>query len=73
MQHPDAVTCWRNRQAELEFHIRRHEWFLGRSVVRNQEALQRKIDAYRLEWNTYERLIHKVHSVHPDGTHTAAA
>lgn len=73
MQHPDAITCWRNRQAELEFHIRRHEWFLGRSAVSNPEALQRKIDAYRVEWNTYERLIRKVHGVHSNGTHTAAA
>lgn len=64
MHHPDAVTCWRNRQAELEFHIRRHEWFVGKAVVLDQEALKRKIENYRVEWNTYERLIRKVDAVH---------
>jgi hypothetical protein len=72
MHHPDAVTGWRNRQAELEFHIRRHEWFLGKPVVLDQEALKRKIENYRLEWNTYERLIRKVGSMHA-ATKTAAA
>jgi hypothetical protein len=72
MQHPDAVTCWRNRQAELEFHIRRHEWFLGKAAVLNPEALQHKIDAYRIEWNSYERLIRKVHHIQPVGTKSAA-
>jgi hypothetical protein len=67
MHHPDAVACWRNRQAELEFHIRRHEWFLDKSVVLNTDALQGKIDAYRTEWNTYERLIRKVCAPHPAG------
>jgi hypothetical protein len=72
MHHPDAVTCWRNRQAELDFHIQRHEWFLGRTAVLEPEALQRKIDAYRIEWNTYERLIRKVRDVQPASTRTAA-
>ena len=72
MHHPDAVTCWRNRQAELDFHIQRHEWFLGRTAVLEPEALQRKIDAYRIEWNTYERLIRKVRDVQPASTKTAA-
>lgn len=72
MHHPDAVSCWRNRQAELEFHIRRHEWFLDKGAVLNPDALQRKIDAYRIEWNTYERLIRKVHHVHPTGARPAA-
>lgn len=73
MHHTDAVTCWRNRQAELEFHIRRHEWFLGKPVIPDQEALKQKIDSYRLEWNTYERLIRKVDSMHTGSTKTAAA
>lgn len=72
MHHPDAITCWRNRQAELEFHIARHEWFLDKDAVLNREALQRKIDAYRIEWNTYERLIRKMHHVHPAGVRSAA-
>jgi hypothetical protein len=74
MHHPDAVTCWRNRQAELEFHIRRHEWFLDKSVVLDQEALKQKIDGYRLEWSTYERLIRKVDAMHTgNGPKPAAA
>ena len=72
MHHLDAVTCWRNRQAELEFHIRRHEWFLNKGAVLNPIALQRKIDAYRIEWNDYERLIRKVHHVRPVGARPAA-
>jgi hypothetical protein len=72
MHHPDAVTCWRNRQAEIEFHIQRHEWFLGRTAVLAPDALQRKIDAYRLEWNTYERLIKKVRTVPSASTRSAA-
>ena len=52
MHHPDAVACWRNRQAELEFHICRHEWFLNKSAVLDPAALQHKIDEYRVEWNT---------------------
>jgi len=60
MHRPDAVTCWRNRQAELEFHILRHQWFLGKAAVLNPDALQHKIDAYRIEWNSYERLIRQV-------------
>lgn len=72
MCHPDAVTCWRNRQAELEFHIRRHEWFLNKAAVLNSEALQRKIETYRIEWDTYERLIRKVHPAHPAGARSAA-
>jgi hypothetical protein len=65
MHQPDAIACWRNRQAELEFHIRRHEWFLNKPVVLNAEALRHKIDAYRLEWSTYERLICKTCASHP--------
>ena len=72
MHHPDAVTCWRNRQAEIEFHIHRHEWFLGKSAVLNPDALQRKIDAYHLEWNTYDRLIRKVCAVQTHGARSAA-
>jgi hypothetical protein len=72
MYHPDAVTYWRNRQAELEFHIRRHEWFQNKAAVLNSEALQRKIETYRIEWNTYERLIRKVHPERPTGTRSAA-
>jgi hypothetical protein len=72
MYHPDAVTCWRNRQAELEFHIRRHEWFLNNAAVLNPEALERKIDTYRSEWNSYERLIRKVDHQHASGARSAA-
>lgn len=72
MHHPDAVTCWRNRQAELEFHIRRHEWFLGKPSVLDAEALKHKIDDYRREWNSYEKLIDKVHSVHSPSAKSAA-
>ena len=73
MHHPDAVTCWRNRQAELEFHIRRHEWFVGKSVVLDAEALKHKIDDYRREWNSYEKLIDKkVHRVQPKNSRNAA-
>ena len=72
MHHPDAVTCWRNRQAEIEFHIRRHEWFMDKSPVLNPDALQHKIDAYRVEWNTYERLIRKVSAVHTHSARPAA-
>lgn len=72
MQHTDAVTCWRNRQAELEFHIRRHEWFLGKSVVPDAEALKHKIEDYRREWSSYEKLIDKVHPVQPKSSRTAA-
>ena len=72
MQHTDAVTCWRNRQAELEFHIRRHEWFLGKSVVPDAEALKHKIEDYRREWSSYEKLIDKVHPVRPKSSKTAA-
>ena len=63
MHRPDAISCWRNRQAEIEFHILRHEWFLGKTAVLNPDALQHKIDDYRLEWNTYERQIRKVSAV----------
>lgn len=59
MHRPDAVACWRNRQAEIEFHILRHEWFLGKSAVLSRDALQHKIDDYRTEWNSYERKIQK--------------
>jgi hypothetical protein len=73
MHHPDAVTCWRNRQAELEFHIRRHEWFVGKSAVLNAEALDHKIEDYRREWNSYEKLIDKkVHPVQPKNSRNAA-
>ena len=73
MHHPDAVACWRNRQAELEFHIRRHEWFVGKSAVLNAEALDHKIEDYRREWNSYEKLIGKVHPVvQPKSSRTAA-
>lgn len=60
MHRPDAVACWRNRQAEIEFHILRHEWFLGKTAVLNPDALRHKIDDYRTEWNSYERMIRKV-------------
>jgi hypothetical protein len=73
MHHPDAVTCWRNRQAELEFHIRRHEWFVGKPVVLDQEALKQKIEAYQLEWSTYERLIRKVDAMHTSSRTKPAA
>jgi hypothetical protein len=72
MHHPDAVTCWRNRQAELEFHIRRHEWFMGKPAVLDAESLKHKIDAYRVEWNTYEKLIRKVQPVPPNRARPAA-
>ena len=72
MHHPDAITCWRNRQAELEFHIRRHEWFLGKSAVLDAEALKHKIEDYRSEWNSYEKLIGKVHPVHSTKAKSAA-
>jgi hypothetical protein len=36
-------------------------------------ALQDKIDAYRIEWNTYERLIRKVSASHPAGRNTRSA
>ena len=73
MHHLDAIAYWRNRQAELEFHICRHEWFLDKKAVLNQDALQHKIDAYRTEWNSYERLIKKVQSVRPVKSRSAAA
>jgi hypothetical protein len=72
MHHTDAVTCWRHRQAELEFHIRRHEWFVGKSAVMDPKALKEKLEAYRLEWNTYERLIHKVDAM-PAGSNAKSA
>jgi hypothetical protein len=72
MHRPDAVTCWRNRQAEIEFHILRHEWFLGKAAVLNPDALQHKIDAYRIEWNTYERQIRKVCAVQTHRAKSAA-
>jgi hypothetical protein len=72
MHHPDAVTYWRNRQAEIDFHIRRHEWFMGKSAVQDPEALQHKIDAYRVEWGAYEKLIRKVHPVNPNSARSAA-
>jgi hypothetical protein len=70
MQHLDTLTCWRNRQAEIEFHIRRHEWFLGRTA--DPEALQHKIESYRLEWSSYERLIRKVQATREASTKSAA-
>lgn len=72
MHHSDAVTCWRNRQAELEFHIRRHEWFMGKAHVLDPEALKQKIDGYRLEWDIYERLIRKVDTQHVSSVKPAA-
>jgi hypothetical protein len=72
MHHPDAITCWRNRQAEIEFHICRHEWFLDKAAVLNPHSLQHKIDDYRLEWNTYERLIRQVRAIRPDSARPAA-
>jgi hypothetical protein len=72
MHHPEAVTCWRNRQAEIEFHICRHEWFIDKASILNPDALQRKIDTYRLEWNTYERLIQKVSAVQTHSARPAA-
>jgi hypothetical protein len=73
MHHPDAVACWRNRQAELEFHIRRHEWFLDKSIVLHPEALQHKIDDYRIEWSAYERMIRKACASHPISKKTRSA
>ena len=73
MHHPDAVACWRNRQAELEFHICRHEWFLNKSAVLDPAALQHKIDEYRGEWNTYERLITKTVAVPARNRNKSAA
>jgi hypothetical protein len=73
MHQPGAIACWRNRQAELEFHIRRHEWFLDKSVVLDPEALRHKIDAYRIEWGTYERLIRKTSAAHPASTSSRSA
>jgi hypothetical protein len=72
MHHPDAVARWRNRQAEIEFHILRHEWFMGKAAVLNPDALQHKIDTYRLEWNTYERLIRKTGAVPAHRARSAA-
>jgi hypothetical protein len=73
MDQPDAIAGWRNRQAELEFHIRRHEWFLDKSVVLDPEALRHKIDAYRIEWGTYERLIRKTCASHPASSRRISA
>ncbi len=72
MHHLDAVACWRHRQAEIEFHILRHEWFLGKTAVLNPDALQHKIDAYRTEWNSYERKIRKVSAVQQHSARPAA-
>jgi hypothetical protein len=56
----------------LEFHIRRHEWFVGKSAVLNADALEHKIEDYRREWNIYEKLIDKVHTVQPKSSRNAA-
>jgi hypothetical protein len=72
MHHPDAVTCWRNRQAEIEFHILRHEWFLGKATVLDPDALQDKIEAYRTEWNSYERMIRKTSAMQTHSARSAA-
>jgi hypothetical protein len=72
MHHLDAVACWRHRQAEIEFHILRHEWFLGKAAVLSPDALQHKIDGYRTEWNSYERKIQKACAVPRHSARSAA-
>lgn len=57
MQQLDLFRCWRSRQKELAVHIGRHQWFVGREVVRDSEALQEKIDKYRAEWLSFEERI----------------
>jgi hypothetical protein len=57
MQSPDAIQRWRNRQAELDFHLCRLRWFLGKAAILDPLALQRKIDGYQTEWNVYEKHI----------------
>lgn len=57
MQSPDAIQRWRNRQAEIDFHLCRLRWFLGKAAIRDLLALQRKIDGYQTEWNVYEKRI----------------
>jgi hypothetical protein len=73
MHHLDAVACWRHRQAEIEFHILRHEWFLGKTAVLNPDALRHKIDDYRTEWNSYEQMIRKVGAAHQRHSARSAA
>jgi hypothetical protein len=45
---------------------------MDKAPVLNPDALQRKIDTYRLEWNSYERLIRKVAAVHTHSARPAA-
>jgi hypothetical protein len=59
MQQLDLVRCWRSRQDELAIHIGRHQWFVGKQVVRDPEALQQKIHKYRAEWLSFEERIRK--------------
>ena len=58
MRALNLIQYGRNRQAELEFHICRHEWFLDKVAAQDHDhPLRRKINDYRGEWTSYERLI----------------
>jgi hypothetical protein len=59
MQQLDMISCWRNRQAQLDFHICRLEWFVGKSAVLDPVALGCKIDGYRAEWSSYQTRIRR--------------
>lgn len=72
MQQLDVVRYWRNRQAELEIHISRHQWFVNKGVLEDPRVLQRIIDAYCNEWNGYERLVRKVMTSHQNSVRSAA-
>jgi hypothetical protein len=39
----------------------------------DSKALKEKLDAYRLEWNTYDRLIHKVDAMRSGSNAKSAA
>jgi hypothetical protein len=59
MPQLDMISYWRNRQAELDFHICRLEWFMSKPVVLDPQALQHKIDVYRAEWKSYQTCIQR--------------
>lgn len=45
---------------------------MDKSAVPDPEALQHKIDAYRVEWGTYEKLIRKVPPLKTNSARSAA-
>ena len=64
MQQPEAVQGWRNRQAEIEFHLCRLQWFLSKAEGTDPSPLQKQIERYQKEWNLYQERIGGGHITH---------